>query len=285
MIRPFLVFPFMAAFICLYLLSRKHSEGLEEVIARYGFKITLLAPVGLYLAGRFPFTLGAAYDRRIKDRLAQLYGKNNDYARVHLAQKYALALALVFVLGILGLLGRGGAALFIYALLIPLPVFYLTDRELEKKVDQRKRSILIDLPTFLNTISLLLGAGLTYTAAVEKVVADAGPGRPLYCELQLTLSEIQSGSPVSRAYQDLSRRCGIPEITRFASTVLQNINRGSADLAHVLSLLSQECWQKRKEIARKQGEEASAKLVFPMVMVFMAVSIIVLAPAIMAMSR
>ncbi|HBV98710.1 MAG: hypothetical protein JL50_17220 [Peptococcaceae bacterium BICA1-7] len=284
MLRPFLVFPFLAAFICLYLLSRKHSEGLEDVIAWYGFRITLLAPAGLYLAGKFPVTLGAAYERRIKDRLAQLYGQIDDYSRVHLAQKYALALAFVFVLGILGLMGRGDAVLFIYALFIPLPVFYLTDRELEKKIEQRKRSILIDLPTFLNTISLLLGAGMTYTSSVEKAVADAGPGRPLYRELQVTLSEMQSGSPVSRAYQDLSRRCGIPEITRFASTVLQNINLGSADLAHVLSLLSQECWQKRKEIARKQGEEASAKLVFPMVMIFVAVSIIVLAPAIMAMS-
>ncbi|MCL5057120.1 MAG: type II secretion system F family protein [Actinobacteria bacterium] len=285
MIRPFLVFPFLAAFICLYLLSRKNSEGMEDVIAQYGFRITLLAPPGLYLAGRFPVSLGAAYDRSIKDRLAQLYGQKHDYPRVHLAQKYALSLALVFVLGILGLLGRGGAVFFVYALFLPLPVFYLTDRELDKKIDQRKRSILIDLPTFLNTLALLLGAGLTYTASVEKVVADAGPGRPLYRELQVTLSELQSGSPVSRAYENLSRRCGIPEITRFASTVLQNINRGSSDLAHVLSLLSQECWQKRKEIARKQGEEASSKLVFPMVMIFVAVSIIVLAPAIMAMSR
>jgi tight adherence protein C len=285
MIKPFLVLPFLSAFICLLLLSQKKSRGFEEVLARYGFRITLLAPAGLYLAGRFPVRLGRAHDNSIRNKLKALYGqKPDDYMRVHLAQKYTLTLLLVFLLGLAGLLGQGGWVFFLYAAFLPLPVFYLTDRELDRKIEQRKRGILTDLPGYLNTLSLLLGAGLTYTAAVEKAVADADPGRPLYSELQLALAETRSGAPVSRAYENFSRRCGIPEVTRYASTVLQNINRGSADLSQVLSLLSQECWQKRKDIARKQGEEASSKLVFPMVMIFVAVSIIVLAPAIMAMS-
>lgn len=285
MISYYLVFPLLSAFICLLLLSRNKSQGYEEAIAVYGFRVTLLAPAGLYLAERFPVRLGKVYESGIGEKLKLLYGhKHDEYLRVHLAQKYALALALILPLGLVGLLGRGGWVFSVYAALLLLPVFYFADRELDRKIELKKRSILTELPTFLNTLSLLLGAGLTYNAAVEKAVADADGKSPLYSELQHVLSAIRSGSTYGSAYKEFSRRCGIPEITRYASTVLQNINLGSADMAQVLSLLAQECWQKRKDIARKQGEEASSKLVFPMVMIFLAVSIIVLAPAIMAMS-
>lgn len=287
MIRIFLLFPLLAAFICLILLAKKYPEGLEDIINRYGFKIPYLAPAGLYLAARFPVSLGSGYSLRVKSRLAELHGEKDAslFVKVHTAQKYALSLALVFVWSILGLLGKVSMAFFIYALFLPVLVFYLTDREIEQKIAMKKRKILIDLPSFLNTLSLLLGAGLSYSAAVQKIISEDQAKRPLYRELQATLSEIQSGKPMSLAYEGFARRCRVPEVTRFVSTVLQNLSRGSSDLARVLCLLSQECWQKRKDIARKQGEEASSKLVFPMVMIFVAVSIIVLAPAIMAMSR
>jgi len=99
------------------------------------------------------------------------------------------------------------------------------------------------------------------------------------------LSEISAGKPAARAYEDMAFRCKVPEVTRFVSAVLQNLNRGNRDMVYVLRTLAQEAWDKRKDLARKQGEEASTKLVFPMVMVFVAIAIIVLAPAMQSMGR
>lgn len=149
----------------------------------------------------------------------------------------------------------------------------------------KKRQILIELPGFINTLALLINAGLPFSSAVHKVVHDSDPDRPLYKEMNYVLADIGAGKPIHQAYEDFARRCRIPEITRFVSTIIQNLNRGNGDIVYVLRTLAQEAWEKRKDIARKQGEEASSKLVFPMVMVFIAVAIIVLAPAIMTMGR
>jgi len=159
------------------------------------------------------------------------------------------------------------------------------DRDIEKKLKQRKRDILIDLPGFINTLILLVNAGLPFPTAIEKVVREGAQGRPLYREFSCLLAELKAGKPLNQAYEDLAQRCKVAEVTRFVSTVLQNINRGGPDLVYVLKNLAQEAWEKRKDIAKKQGEEASSKLVIPMVMVFAAVAVIVLAPALMTMSR
>ncbi|HEX3032296.1 MAG TPA: type II secretion system F family protein, partial [Bacillota bacterium] len=57
----------------------------------------------------------------------------------------------------------------------------------------------------------------------------------------------------------------------------------NSNMVGMLTALSQEAWERRKDIARKQGEEAGAKLVLPMAMVFVAIAIIVMAPALISM--
>jgi len=44
-------------------------------------------------------------------------------------------------------------------------------------------------------------------------------------------------------------------------------------------------WERRKAMTRTLGEEAASKLVFPMVMIFMVVMVIVGAPAILMMNE
>lgn len=60
-----------------------------------------------------------------------------------------------------------------------------------------------------------------------------------------------------------------------------NFRRGSSDLVLSLTRLSQDLWVKRLSTSRIIGERASSKLVFPMVLIFIVVLVIVAAPAIM----
>lgn len=48
--------------------------------------------------------------------------------------------------------------------------------------------------------------------------------------------------------------------------------------------LSRSLWERRKAICKTLGEQASSKLVFPMVLLFMVVVILVGAPAFMMMN-
>lgn len=70
----------------------------------------------------------------------------------------------------------------------------------------------------------------------------------------------------------------------FTTTLLLNHKRGGEELVLSLRELSVILWDKRKALARTLGEEASSKLVFPMVLIFFIVMVIVASPALMMMS-
>jgi tight adherence protein C len=65
--------------------------------------------------------------------------------------------------------------------------------------------------------------------------------------------------------------------------VLLNYRRGGDDFVVALRELTRNLWEKRKALARTMGEEASSKLVFPMVITFGIVMVIVATPAILIM--
>ncbi|MNW00625.1 hypothetical protein D3C71_1961440 [compost metagenome] len=69
----------------------------------------------------------------------------------------------------------------------------------------------------------------------------------------------------------------------FSTNVLMNFKRGGSDFAYSLEELSHTLWERRKAAARTIGEEASAKMVFPMVLLFCTVMLIVAAPAVLSM--
>ncbi|ADG83277.1 type II secretion system F family protein [Thermincola potens] len=286
-LKPVLALVLLALFAGLYFLAKDKDRDFAEEINRYGFKLAFLAPIGFFLAEKLPYQFNSGYDRKIRGRIAELFGQRETctYFAVHIAQKAALMTASAFFFSITYLAGEAEYSFLVFGLILSALLYYWVDKDLEKKLKMKKRQILIELPGFINTLALLINAGLPFSSAVHKVVHDSDPDRPLYKEMNYVLADIGAGKPIHQAYEDFARRCRIPEITRFVSTIIQNLNRGNGDIVYVLRTLAQEAWEKRKDIARKQGEEASSKLVFPMVMVFIAVAIIVLAPAIMTMGR
>lgn len=274
-------------FIGLFFFSRHAADGLRQEVNEYGFKLALLAPMGLYLLDKFNLDLGKDYHRKLKIKIIELYGlrKIPEFMAIHSAQKISLLVATAFFCAIIYLTGNVDYTFFVFDGIIAILIWFWADQELDRKVMAKKREILIDLPEFINTIALLVNAGLPFVTAVQKTVKDQNKKGVLYRELDLVLGEIGSGKAISQAYEDLALRCRVPEITRFVSTILQNLNRGSSDMVYVLRILAQEAWGKRKDVAKKLGEEAASKLVFPMVMVFVAIAIIVVAPAVMTMNR
>ncbi|MFZ5597777.1 MAG: type II secretion system F family protein [Bacillota bacterium] len=284
MLKTILILPFLSFFACLYFVSRSGLEEYRAAMKEYGFSLPRLAPMGFYIYRLMPPRLNSPRNRKIMTLLGQLfvYREAHIYFMVHTAQKYVFILVILFLTGIVYLAVDAGGAFLAAGFTVAGLSFYKADQDLERKIEDKKRDMLIDLPVFINNLTLLLNAGLPFFSAFQE--SSAGHG-PLYRELGTTLSEIKGGKSMSQAYEDLSQRCRVPEITRFVSAVLQNLNRGNSDMVYVLRSLSRECWQRRKDIAKKKGEEASSKLVFPMVMIFVAVSIIVLAPALMVMGR
>ena len=119
--------------------------------------------------------------------------------------------------------------------------------------------------------------------AWEKVARENKKNTYLYRELRRSLIEIEAGKTHFRSYEDFARRCRTPEINKFVTVVLQNMRKGNDELVAVLTVQAAECWEMRKHAARRLGEEASTKLLFPLILMFIAILIIVGTPAVLAM--
>lgn len=169
--------------------------------------------------------------------------------------------------------------------LLPL----LKKQKENKQEKQRKQQILIDYPEIISKVILLLGTGMTMKHVWEKIVQSYEEykkrkgQRALYEEMCYSFYEMQSGIPEGEAYERFGRRCGVSACVKFGALLSQNLRKGAKGLTDILTLESIQVFENRKTRARRLGEEASTKLLIPMLAMLGVVLIIVIVPAFLSM--
>jgi tight adherence protein C len=136
----------------------------------------------------------------------------------------------------------------------------------------------------------LVDAGETVQKAIKqcveqkKLITFTVETNPLYYELNQMVTALNNNRSFQHVMEEFNKRCNVQEISIFTTTVLLNYRRGGLEFVYALRELSRMIWDKRLALTKTLGEEASAKLVFPMVLIFFIVMIIVAAPAILLMN-
>jgi len=285
-----LVFLFLIVILFLVFLycksKNKYKEFFQQLEAKdYPLRESFL-PMGHFLLQAVNYPYKTSYDLGLYNKLAELYGYKE--ARYYLQVSWANKLG-YFLLGLLLLsfllTARGEVDLMmsVFSVVVLIAVFFAPDYELKKKIAQRNLFMRLDFPGFLNKLTLLINAGMTITKAWEKIVLNNQKQTPFYEEVAAVMQDIHRGKPEFQAFEDFARRCRVPEITRFTAVVLQNMKKGSSELVPILRLQANECWEMRKNAAKRLGEEASTKLLLPMMLMFMAILLITATPAILAL--
>lgn len=178
---------------------------------------------------------------------------------------------------------ESGLSVVVFAFVMAGLIVYLLDNDINSKVEKRRMRIRYDFPDFLNKLLLLINAGMTVGRAMEKIVEDGSRDRPLYEALAAAISDISMGKPEYQAFEDFAGRCKVPEVSKFVSVLLQNLRKGNAEMVSILRLQSNECWEMRKSAAKRMGEEASTKLLLPLMLMLIAILMIVATPAVLSM--
>lgn len=211
-----------------------------------------------------------------------LYGQHEAYQRtkMFLAQQISyvlITLLLTFSFAAL----KQDVLLLSFGLVLCIVLPFFAYQQLLKKNEQRKQKILLDLPEFLNQLILLVNAGETVPQALKRVTYQRSEKEPAPLTEQLlkTVRELENNVPFPKALEELNRRCAIQEVSLFTTTVLLNYRRGGNEFIFAMRILAREMWEKRKAITKALGEQASSKLVFPMVLIFGVVLVILATPA------
>lgn len=223
-------------------------------------------------------------------KMVALYGENKDleHSLRFAAETVSASLLGLFAAVVLYAVSGGDTGLLLTgcltAAVIPLAMY----KELDRKIRRRKRFIVLELPELLNAITLLVNAGETVQGAIQRCAANRmhpAAHTPLKAELKLLAGRLHNGEPFPQAMEQFSKRCGVQEVAMFAAAVLMNYRRGGDSFVLALKALAGEMWERRKAMTRTLGEEASSKLIFPMLLVFLVVMTIVAAPAVMFMDQ
>lgn len=292
---------FCGTFLITYIKAKgQYDEYIDSLDKKeYSFKDFL--PIGLYINERIIFKKYIPsniykyiykYSNEINGKIKELYGiKYADYYfMIHNANKIAIGLTMAAGVSLLAvIMGVQGDesnctifVIFAIAAVIGMPI--MIDKGLNDKIEKRRLSLQLEFPDFINKLTLLVNAGMTISKAWEKIATDNTKNSPLYNEMTYALAEIKAGKPEAVAYEEFGRRCKVKEIVRFVSIIILNLKKGGADVVPILKVQGMECWEMRKALAKRVGEEASTKILIPLMIMFVGIIIIVATPAILSFS-
>ena len=207
--------------------------------------------------------------------------------------------------------------LFILTLLLPTLFWFQKDEKMKELAKKRRELLDLDYSELLFKLTLLIGAGLTIKGAFSRICSQqealqnssslparggkdsmqhpternklpSGKGsrpesaHPVYGEIQILLREITDGVPEETAYENFGRRCGLPTYIKLGSLLAQNLRKGSSGLTALLEKEAFLSLQQHRTAARKMGERASMRMLFPMLLMFVDVMLIMMVPAMLS---
>ncbi len=138
----------------------------------------------------------------------------------------------------------------------------------------------MDLPVTLELLATLAESGLSFDAALDRVLRSQREDRALQRELRTFQAEILAGRPRIECLRRLSRRVEVPSFSSFISAVAQAENTGSG-IAAALRRQANDLRGRRRERAMEFAMALPVKRLIPMIVCFLpALLLAALGPAI-----
>ncbi len=154
---------------------------------------------------------------------------------------------------------------------------------LRAEADLRVRTIGRRLPYAIDLAVLLLGAAGTLREALE-MISRGSDEDPLAEELSIALAEMRAGAPQAKALLAMAQRIQLEDLT----ALVLAINRGEetgAPMASALETQAELFRFRRIQRAEKLASEAPVKMMFPNMIIMIAVLLIVLGPVMVQLIR
>ena len=277
---------------------RKLDKKIKEHEKKYSYLqkgkmsiIDLIPLIGYSIAVKFKIDANNTFYKKIHLMYLQLEEKseagNNTLFLIAQIISYAAVgidaalLMLTFAAGT-GMDKKG----FVIALVIfvmSLVLAYIPYDEIASKTKKRAESIERDFASMVSKLTLLVSAGMEVSRAWE--LASAKGSGVLFREMRKVTEELNNNIPPVRAYGNFIDRCNSKYTTKLATSIIQNISKGNAEIVNLFREITDESWSDKKHNARRMGETVSGKLLIPTIMLFAGILLLVLGPAMMTFNN
>jgi tight adherence protein C len=258
--------------------GHRYEELIDSVDSKI-FPLKDLFGIGFWVLDKVHFSTKTARAIRRTDDIAEITGKKyaEYYYYVSKTAEVTYGLLMLTVFSVLAALVNSIVFFGIGLLLAVLAVYYV-EEQINNKLSDRKEELLSDFPQVLSKLTLLINSGMVVREAWN-LVAKSGSSA-IYREMQETTIEFQNGVTEIEAYSNFAARCGIKEIRKFASTMVQNLQKGNSELVFFLKDMTDEMWEEKKNLCKRKGEAANSKLLIPSGLIFLGILVLIMVPMI-----
>ena len=221
---------------------------------RFGAR-DLAGRLGDRVARRFPDQVGTLATRVDRAGLA------GGVSTVELLGWKVVCAALGGGVGIVGTLhyGAGGLIMLVAGLLIG---WFGTDILLMRYHEQRRRSILRDLPTLMDLLVLSLEAGMGLDRALRTVIVEYHTA--LSDEIRRVLHDVELGLGRGEAFERMAVRVDLEDLRSLSRAIIQSEELG-VSLVSVMHTQSREVRLSRRRMAEAEALRAPIKMLVPLV--------------------
>ena len=152
------------------------------------------------------------------------------------------------------------------------------------------KSLERDYPKIVEGLALYVGAGLSVKNGMYRLCEEYSKRRskkqePGFEGLLKMCREFEEGRSERTAYEMLPTFCPSREYKRLSSLLTNNLRKGTKGLVDALNKEEEDAFEMQRNFVKVAGEEASTKMLFPMIGLLGIVLIIIIAPAIFNMNN
>ncbi|OIO37896.1 MAG: hypothetical protein AUJ72_03760 [Candidatus Omnitrophica bacterium CG1_02_46_14] len=156
-------------------------------------------------------------------------------------------------------------------------VLYIYIHLLIRAAKQKRQNVIMrSLPQVLDLLVVCVEAGLSFSAAVERILKELDPNNALVKELKIMHSEFLGGLSLEKACERLDKRCEVTDLSLLLTSIVQSDQMGSS-LGSTLRTQAIEMRDKYKQRIRAKALQIPVKILFPMVPIFLAFMLLNLA--------
>jgi len=161
----------------------------------------------------------------------------------------------------------------------PIMGFYIEYMDMDKVLKKSQREIGIQFSRFASNCVLFISAGLSIRRAFQlsSNCLDEGLTKK---HIQSATQDLEMNINTSEVFETLNAQLRHPVVSEFTSVLQQHEKYGSgtkSDLHRVI----RSAWQSRKDTASVAAKEMETKLVFPSMLIFLGVMLMVLTAMLM----
>ena len=267
----------LAVWMILFFSGKKNAWMFEQLDDK-DYPVKELYFVGYALAERLGLQYRSKRDRWLRKALVVLYGEKfaDYYLRVTYAQQLTMMLTVLALAAPLYFFTEGNLLVFAAMIGASAAAYFYYGSTVSEKIKQRSDQLIGEFSDIVSKLALLVNSGMILREAWER--AAYSKEGVLYQEMRRSVNEMQNGTAEVDALFAFGQRCMMPEIKKFASTLIQGITKGNSDLAAMMTQQSKEVWMLKKQHVHRQGELANNKLLLPMCLTFIGILIMMIVP-------